>query len=177
MTSMYIPNMKHLLLPLILLSLTACESQTRTPKPGEANTDWINRKVSVPSDSLMADGSTYLSIYSQINSFDVRTKQGLTVTVSMRNIYDEDTLYITGIRSYDSDGHLMTNYIENPVDLRPLESLEIIIEEEEEYGGSGGNFIFDWKAKGSKEPLFEAVMIRSSGQQGISFTTQGVRRY
>jgi hypothetical protein len=169
--------MKKHIIYLIFLSLLACETKEKTNKPGLANTDWISRKAAVPSDSLLDNGSTYLSIYSQINSFDFGTKQGLTVTVSMRNIYDEDTLYISGIRSYDTDGHLMTNYIENTIDLRPLETLEIIIDEEEEYGGSGGNFIFDWYAKEGKEPLFEAVMIRSSGQQGISFTTQGVRRY
>lgn len=167
--------MKRLLPLLVVLSLWSCMEE-KASGTGKVNTDWISRSVKLPQDSLVA-GSTYLSIYSQINSFDMDTKQGLTVTVSIRNIYDEDTLYISGIRSYDSNGELMTNYIQNTIDLRPLETLEIIIEEEEEYGGTGGNFIFDWSARGSAEPLFEAVMIRSSGQQGISFTTKGIRRY
>jgi len=43
-------------------------------------------------------------------------------------------------------------------------------------GGTGANFIFEWSVKDSiAEPLFEGVMISTSGQQGLSFTSKGVR--
>ncbi|WP_158233430.1 DUF3124 domain-containing protein [Reichenbachiella sp. 5M10] len=140
------------------------------------NQQWLERHVSANTSTQMEKGSTYLSIYSEINSFDQDTKHGLTVTVSMRNIYDVDTLYISGIKSYDSGGELLHDYLDHDIYLKPLETMEIIIDEEDEYGGTGGNFIFDWYASPAKEPLFEAVMIRTSGQQGISFTTTGIRR-
>ncbi|MBK3517038.1 DUF3124 domain-containing protein [Carboxylicivirga marina] len=38
------------------------------------------------------------------------------------------------------------------------------------------HFLFDWSATHqSIEPLFEAVMISTTGQQGISFVTKGIR--
>ena len=52
----------------------------------------------------------------------------------------------------------------------------IYIDELDIEGGTGANFLFDWKIKPtSNEPLFEGVMISTSGQQGLSFTTQGIR--
>lgn len=161
-------------IPFLLLTvLFGCKKdESRLP---QVNMDWEQRTVEASLDSL-SSGSTYLSIYSQINSYDEETKHGLTVTVSMRNIYDEDTLYMHGIRSYDTEGHMLTDYISQDIYILPLETLEIIIDEEDDYGGTGGNFIFDWSAEAGKEPFIEAVMIRSSGQQGISFTTRGIRR-
>ena len=57
-----------------------------------------------------------------------------------------------------------------------METVEIIIEEQDIEGGSGANFVFDWAIKNAKNPpLFEAVMISTYGQQGLSFTTRGVQ--
>ena len=57
-----------------------------------------------------------------------------------------------------------------------METLEIIIEEDDTEGGSGANFIFDWAVNNEKNPpLFEAVMISTHGTQGLSFTTRGVQ--
>ena len=56
-----------------------------------------------------------------------------------------------------------------------METVEIVIDENDKEGGTGANFHFDWRIKPlSNEPLFEAVMISSFGQ-GLSFTTQGKR--
>ena len=57
-----------------------------------------------------------------------------------------------------------------------METIEIIIEEKDSEGGSGANFVFDWAMKNdTNPPLIEAVMISTYGQQGLSFTTRGVR--
>ena len=51
-----------------------------------------------------------------------------------------------------------------------------MIDEIDREGGTGANFIFEWAIKRkSNEPIFESVMISTSGQQGLSFTTQGIR--
>ncbi|MEH6514030.1 MAG: DUF3124 domain-containing protein, partial [Maribacter arcticus] len=58
----------------------------------------------------------------------------------------------------------------------PLETTAIIIDEMDVEGGTGSNFIFEWKSPiGSPEPLFEGVMNSTVGQQGLSFTTQSRR--
>jgi len=57
-----------------------------------------------------------------------------------------------------------------------METIEIVLKEKDEKGGTGGNFIFEWSIlKEAPEPLFEGVMISTTSQQGLSFTTQSKR--
>jgi hypothetical protein len=84
-------------------------------------------------------------------------------------------LYISKANYHNTAGKNIRTYLNNPVYLAPLETLEIIIAEQDIEGGSGANFIFDWAIKNEKNaPVFEAVMISTNGQQGLSFTTRGV---
>jgi hypothetical protein len=57
-----------------------------------------------------------------------------------------------------------------------LETAEIIIDEVDDSGGTGSNFIFEWKIpQNCQAPLFEGVMSSTMGQQGLSFTTEAKR--
>ena len=76
----------------------------------------------------------------------------------------------------DTDGISISNFFYLAIFVAPMATVQIIIDEKDKSGGTGANFIFDWMIKpDSNEPLFEAVMISTSGQQGLSFTTQGKR--
>jgi len=56
-----------------------------------------------------------------------------------------------------------------------MQTIEIVIDEKDKTGGTGANFAFDWlMTKNTNAPYFEGVMITTYGQQGLSFTTQGV---
>ena len=122
-------------------------------------------------------GSTYLSVYSEIYERTQDHTHQLTCTVSMRNISSTDTCYITSSRYYSTAGTLIKAYIEQPIALKPLETLEIIIARDDAGGGSGGNFVFEWATPSrAPSPLFEAIMISTFGQQGLSFATTGVER-
>ena len=56
-----------------------------------------------------------------------------------------------------------------------METIEIIIDYEDDEGGTGANFNFNWAIeKYSHKPLFEGVMIWTTRHQGVSFTTTGV---
>lgn len=56
-----------------------------------------------------------------------------------------------------------------------METLEIVIAEVDKKGGTGANFIFEWAAKPiTSSPIFEAVIISTYGQQGLSFMTHGL---
>ncbi len=138
--------------------------------------DWGKRTIqNLKLDSLIS-GKTYLSVYSQIYSLTAHKQHNLTATISMRNTNEADTIYIEKAKYYDTDGVLIRNYFEGFIYIRPLETVEIVIDEYDKAGGTGANFIFDWKVKkGVEEPFFEAVMISTNGQQGLSFTTQGQR--
>ncbi|WP_417602717.1 DUF3124 domain-containing protein [Owenweeksia hongkongensis] len=159
---------------LVFVIFTSC-NQAEVPASSPA-LDWSNREVSVNSlDSLMPH-SSYLSVYSQIYSYSPETTFPLTATVSIHNTSLSDSIFITKADYYNTHGELIRNYINKPIFVKPLESLQIVINETDGSGGTGANFVFDWLTQNEgNEPFFEAVMISTSGQQGMSFTTKGVR--
>lgn len=126
------------------------------------------------SDSLVS-GSTYLSVYSHIYSTTEHKTHDLTATVSIRNINKQDTIFVKKANYFDTKGNLIRTYFNTPIFVKPMQTIEIVIDEKDKTGGSGANFVFDWLApQQANKPLFEGVMITTYGQQGLSFTTQGV---
>jgi hypothetical protein len=137
--------------------------------------DFELRTATLPVDSLI-NGHSYLSVYSQIYSNTEHRTHNLTATISIRNISELDSIYIIKAMYFDTKGHLLHNYFEKPIYLRPLETIALVIAEKDNEGGTGANFLFDWATRpGTAEPLFEGIMISTSGQQGLSFTTNGIR--
>jgi len=117
----------------------------------------------------------YVPIYSDIYSETKNVKFDLTATLSIRNTSLTDSLYIGKIDYYDSDGQLVRQYLDHTFRLSPMQSIEYVIEEDDNVGGTGANFMVEWGAK-SKDltPVFQGVMISTHGQQGISFLTEGI---
>lgn len=168
--------MRHLAGAMILAALlAACGRGKELSSLDPVN--WEKRRITLPQPDSLAHGSTYLSIYSEIYDRNVQITHPLTATVSMRNKSSTDSVYIHRADYYSTDGRLIRTYFDHPIFIRPLETIEIVIDQSDKEGGTGANFIFEWSAKkGALEPFFEAVMISTTGQQGISFTTQGVKR-
>lgn len=137
---------------------------------------WGARNAPLIADSISIKGQTYLSVYSEIyNLTDLRT-HALTATVSLRNVSQSETIFISNANYYNTHGDLTREYVKAPIYIKPMETLEIVIAELDIEGGTGGNFMFDWHTpKQCPEPLFEAIMISTTGQQGLSFTTVGHR--
>lgn len=167
--------MKKLSLLLSLaLALLSCEKTTELSSVNPVN--WEKRKADQNQNDSLETGRTYLSVYSQIYSLSEHRTHGLTATISMRNVSDVDTIYLLNARYFDTSGKLLRRYFDHPIYLSPLETVEIVIDEKDREGGTGANFLFEWQKKNAApEPLFEGVMISTSGQQGLSFTTQGRR--
>lgn len=138
--------------------------------------NWKNKRINhILADSLI-QGTTYLSVYSQIYSQTEHRTHDLTATISMRNTNLKDTLYLDKAEYFDTKGKSIRTYFNHTIFIAPMETVEIVIDEIDKEGGTGANFLFDWKIlPSSSEPLFEGVMISTSGQQGLSFTTQGKR--
>ncbi len=144
--------------------------------PNHWEDHYADTEVLGPKSDSLQFGKTYLSIYSHIYSFTLEKSQNLTAMVSLRNVSDIDTIYISKADYYNTKGELIRHYFEKPIFLKPLETVEIVIDETDEHGGSGANFIFEWTTKATTpEPIFEAVMTSLRGSQGLSFTTQGRR--
>ena len=123
----------------------------------------------------LREGSTYLSVYSEIYSESEHRTFNLTATVSMRNTSRSDTVFVHRAEYFNTQGVAIRSYFDRPILIEPMETVEIIIDEDDREGGSGANFIFDWAVRpGSPAPHFESVMISTYGQQGLSFTATGV---
>lgn len=138
--------------------------------------NWHEREIEFHPHDTMESGISYLSVYSQIYSQTEQNTKNLTVTVSMRNTDLTDTTFINGIDYYNTKGELIKSYINQTIYLLPMETIEVIIDEADKTGGTGGNFLFKWQHRpNTSEPLFEAIMISTAGQQGLSFSTTGKR--
>ena len=163
-----------LLLPCFIA--VACESNEQ-PVSSLDPTDWAARRAdAIPSDSSATQGATYLPSYSQIYTETEHRLFDLTGTISIRNINLSDTVYIRRAAYYDTQGQLVRDYFSEPIYLAPMETVSIIIDMRDRSGGTGDNFYFEWSVpRGVHEPLFEGVYISTYGQQGISFSTRGVR--
>ena len=169
-----VKSKKIAVLSLLMTQLLACNQPETVSSIDPVN--WQARAVpSLPSDSLTS-GTTYLSVYSQIYSQTEQRTHDLTVTVSLRNTNVRDTIFVEKAEYYDTTGKLIRTYFDKAIFVAPLETVEIVIDGIDREGGTGANFLFDWKiAPDIQEPLFEAIMISTLGQQGLSFTTQGKR--
>ena len=138
--------------------------------------NWNKRTLNHTLKDSLKYGSTFLSIYSQIYTRDENELIDLSSTVSLHNPNLKDTIYIDKTVYYNTHGDPVRTYFEKTIFIRPLETVQIIIEGLDNEGGTGANFLFDWKTKHSSiDPIYEAVMISTYGQQGISFVTEGKR--
>ena len=169
-----VKSKKIAVLSLLMTKLLACNRPETVSSVDPVN--WQARAVpSLPSDSLTT-GTTYLSIYSQIYSQTEQRTHDLTVTVSLRNTNVHDTVFVEKAQYFDTHGKLIRTYFNKTIFIAPLETVEIVTDGIDRTGGTGANFMFDWRvAQNTQEPLFEAIMISTLGQQGLSFTTQGKR--
>lgn len=161
-------------LALIVLIIASCNRSGEEAEPSPIN--WRARTILYSLSDTLVSGTTYLPVYSEIYHQTEHRTYKLTVTVSIRNTSGTDTLFIENAEYFNTRGTSIRSYVSKPVYVAPMETIEIVIPEKNSDGGTGANFIFDWRVgPATNEPLFEAVMISTHGQQGISYTTRGVR--
>ena len=157
---------------LLTLMIQSCKEDVEMSSINPVN--WENRTIEYELSDSLTHGVTYLSVYSQVYSQTEHITHDLTATVSMRNMNNADTIYINKAEYFNTKGNPIRTYFDENIFIAPMETVEIIIDQKDQEGGTGANFIFNWTIKpNSNEPYFEAIMISTSGQQGISFTTQG----
>nr|WP_293304049.1 DUF3124 domain-containing protein [Allomuricauda sp.] len=167
------PKLVVILLSLLILS---CAEKAPEDVSSVDPINWSARTVALSASDSLVNGSSYLSVYSQVYSETEHRTHNLTATISMRNTNLKDTIYIRKAEYFDTHGNAIRTYFDAPIYIKPMETVEIVIDEKDPAGGTGANFLFDWSIKPtSHEPYFEGVMISTSGQQGLSFTTKGIR--
>ena len=164
------------IIKLLFLSLVFLSCESDADKNLDKQADWENRKSDIINFNGYIHGKTYLPVYSHIYHIHEHKTFDLTITISIRNVSMTDSVHILKADYYNTVGINVRRYLKDPIFLKPLETVEIVIEDRDMEGGSGANFIFDWAMENDKNPpLFEAVMISPYEQQGLAFSTRGVR--
>jgi hypothetical protein len=144
---------------------------TQQPAPPTAEL----RPVTLDETVQIVTGQTvYVPVYSHIYFNSRSQKINLAATLSLRNTDIDRPIIITSVNYYNTDGELIRSYLEQPIELAALASTDFVVEREDTSGGSGANFIVEWVAQTQvSEPIIEAVMINTMGNQGISFVSAG----
>ena len=127
------------------------------------------------SDIALSDGQTvYVPIYSHIYSGLKGNPFILAATLSIRNTDPGHSITLVSVKFYDTDGKLVKEYLDNPLELKAMASTRYILTESDTGGGSGANFLVKWTSKTKvNRPLVEGVMIGTRSGQGISFVSRG----
>jgi hypothetical protein len=131
--------------------------------------------IKIDTAHFVVQQTVYVPIYSHIYIKDGKNVKNLTATLSVRSTNFSDSIFITSVDYYGSHGKLIKKYLDSTLLLKPINSVEFIVEEEESEGGAGANFIVEWRAKKViNPPLIQAVMLGTYYNIGISFAVDGV---
>ncbi len=158
----------------VLVFLISCIK----PKPNE-NPEGLNildrEEVFISPDSLEFTDTVYVPIYSEIYTKTMTSNILLTATLSIRNTSFNDSLFVDVIDYYDSKGNKVKAFIEQSILLKPMASIEYVIEENDEVGGAGANFIIAYSSKSNDiKPICQSIMLGTLGQHAFAFTSDGI---
>ena len=98
----------------------------------------------------------------------------LSVTLAIHNADLNEAIIIQSVEYYDTDGTFVRDYVDEPVEIASLATTGFRVRDTDLDTGWGGNFIVQWVAEQPVyEPIIEAIMISTRGNQGISFISPG----
>ena len=126
-------------------------------------------------EPALSNGATvYVPIYSNIYTGPKAITYNLAAMLSIRNTDAKFAISLTRADYYDSEGKLVKRYLENPIVIQPLASKYFYIKEYDDTGGSGANFIVEWRSKGRvNKPIIEGILTGLRSGQGVSFRCPG----
>ena len=121
------------------------------------------------------EAKVYVPVYSSIYAGKGVLRSDLAVTLSIRNTSFSEAIVVRDVSYFDTDGKLVSRFVEQSHQLGPMTTVEFFIDETDIRGGTGANFLVDWAAGAAvSEPVIEAVMIGAIGAKGFSFVSRGV---
>jgi hypothetical protein len=118
--------------------------------------------------------TVYVPAYPAIRIMSGRSRVDLATTLSIHNTSRDKPLLLERVDYHDTNGDIIQSYLEEPVALKPLGTIEMFVAGEDRRGGTGANFVVNWAADGPiSEPVIEAVMIGTQGNATYSFLSPG----
>ena len=160
---------------LSMLTLFACTPPSpNIVKEGVDQLKSLEMDQEVKGDEMAYQDLVYVPIYSDIYVDSQNPNSLLSATLSIRNTSFEDSLFLSKIDYYDTDGLLVTTFIDKQISLPPMATLNYVIEKDDDTGGPGANFIVALSGRNENlRPLIQAIMIGHDGNIGFSFSTNG----
>ncbi|WP_043160758.1 DUF3124 domain-containing protein [Bradyrhizobium sp. Ai1a-2] len=156
----------------ILASLIA--SRPSVAQSGSIEQVFASSLTVVPAENLAVSGSFYVPVYSSVSMSQGRLRADFSVTLSVHNTSETKPLVLKRIAYFDTEGKPVESYLNAPVALKPLATVEVFIAISDVRGGTGANFVVDWAATGEiAEPAVEALMVGSVGPGHYAFISQG----
>jgi Protein of unknown function (DUF3124) len=125
---------------------------------------------------LVKSQTVYIPSYSNVISGPpIYMVVPLRTNLVIHNTDPAQSITLSRIDEYDTEGKKVSSYLTAPVVLNPLGAMRVVVKEsKKEAEGLGANFIIQWHAeKKVTEPIIECLIIGSLGAQGFSFVTQG----
>ncbi|MEO5353985.1 MAG: DUF3124 domain-containing protein [Magnetococcus sp. XQGC-1] len=129
--------------------------------------------------ALTAGQSVYVPVYSSVFHGNIGadgkpSELLLSSMLSVRNTDPKYSLVITSVKYYDTTGQSLREYITTPKVLPPMASTDYFVEYRERFGGTGANFVVQWKAdQPINQPILETVQVYNWGSLSKAFISRG----
>ena len=166
-----------LLFVYLIMAILPKECNTSDPNVNQQGEDQLkSHEIEYPIDETNAAYKDifYVPIYSEIYVDETNQQELLSATLSIRNTSFKDSLIVSRIDYYNTEGSLVRKFLNKPISLSPMGTIKYIIEKDDVSGGSGANFIVALSANSvNVKPLIQAIMINYSGNKGLAFCTDG----
>lgn len=161
------------LLTLILLHMVLAGCSESTPSRATLPSNAYHY-VQVDTAALAEKRWVYVPVYSHLYGEDGTSTVGMTTTLSIRNTSFTDSFYVSRVDYHGSQGELLKAYLQKTLVVRPMHSVEFVVERMESKGGAGANFVVRWHAPQTpvNTPLIQSVT--SIISTGFSFVNEGV---
>lgn len=123
----------------LVLVLSGC---TAAPAPSEPIAQL--KVVTIDNATIVAGQTVYVPVYSHIYSPDRTQQMNLAATLSVRNTDLANSVIVAAVNYYNTNGERVRQYLEQPVELRPLASTSFVVDRDDISGGAGASFVVEW---------------------------------
>jgi hypothetical protein len=163
---------------LSLICISCGDSQVSTVeffnKKNSLNIKSHEVEKSFDESAIVKGEIVYVPVYSSVYFKDSTSLFNLTATLNIRYIDRTGDLYLQEIDYYNSKGELVKKFLTKNLKVKPLETFDLVISENDTSGGTGASFIVKWVSRSRiQNPIVEAVMISTRQGVGLSFITNG----
>ena len=125
--------------------------------------------------NIVSGQDVYVPAYSSIRSLEGKGELKLSINLSVRNTDPDHSIILSYVDFYNTLGKRSKQFLNQPVQIGPMATLDFHITQSDTIGGSGANFYLEWIADTTVyEPVIEAIMLGSAGTQGYSWTSSGL---